>query len=64
MQSLTRTCEGLKLTCLLCSVQIPPVHPVFVVVLGGVKVRVQTPLLLSVKPDTRKDRECIGPQGV
>lgn len=37
----------LELTRLLCSVQVPPVHPVFVVILRGVQVSVQTPLLLS-----------------
>lgn len=38
-----------SLTCLLLGVQIPPVHPVFVVIFGGVQVRVQTPLLFSAQ---------------
>lgn len=49
-----------SLTCLLLGVQIPPVHPVFVVIFGGVQVRVQTPLLFSAQNTTgskKKDKK-------
>lgn len=39
----------LGLTCLLCGVQVSPVHPVLGVVLGGVQVGVQAPPLLPVQ---------------
>lgn len=38
-----------SLTCFLLGVKIPPVHPVFVVILGGIQVRVQAPFLFSAK---------------